>query len=217
MLIFMHRLYSFHRFDRAMAGLTGQAGIDMRTMGEAYEVGQRVDPVPANFEIGLRGIGPGTSHRQQSAVLLAAVASHAALHGRHARGRGTPRVLVAILAGNLIDPGVNAMAKGDGLLNVVARSPRPLRESDHGDPAGEHHQRQREQSAVQIQVHFRSGGTRTLPPLSCAARPGPRRAPETIACAAPRSHTGSTGLAAHFILKLSGLMQTRITKPQTAR
>src|ERR1700688_640698 len=38
----VHRLYSFHRLHRAMAGLTGEAGVDMRAMGKAYEVGQGV-------------------------------------------------------------------------------------------------------------------------------------------------------------------------------
>src|SRR5271163_4334598 len=109
----MHRLNPFHRLDRAMAGLASDAGVDMWPMGKAHEVGQRIDPVPANFEIGLRGIGPRTGHRQQPAVLLAAMASHAALHRGHTRARRAPRVLMAILAGDLVDPGVDAMAEGD--------------------------------------------------------------------------------------------------------
>src|SRR5437899_10172677 len=99
----MHRLYPFHRLDRSMTSLASEAGIDVRTMGKADEVGQRIDPVPANFEIGLGVIGPGTSHRHQSTAFLAAVASHTALHRRDARCRGTPRILMAILAGDLID------------------------------------------------------------------------------------------------------------------
>src|SRR5579864_5515137 len=165
----MHRLYPFHRLDRSMTSLASEAGIDMRTMGKAYEVGQRIDPVPADLEIGLGVIGPGTGHRQQSTAFLAAMASHTALHWRHARGRGAPRILVAILAGDFVDPGVDAMAEGDGLLDVEARGPRPLRESDHAHSGGEHRERERKQCAVQIQVHLKSG--KALPSLCTAGMP----------------------------------------------
>src|ERR1700676_1720781 len=60
----MHRLYSFHRFHRTMAALAGHPCGYMGAMGKAHEVGQRVDPVPADLEIRLFGIGPRTGHRQ---------------------------------------------------------------------------------------------------------------------------------------------------------
>src|SRR6185437_4646234 len=93
----MHRLYSFHRLHRPMTGLAGYARVDMRPMGKAYKLGQLIDPIPANFEIGLRGIGPGPGHRQQATGFLAAMASHAALHRRYSRGRRPPGILVAVL------------------------------------------------------------------------------------------------------------------------
>ena len=143
-------------------------------MGEAHEIGQRVDPVPANFEIGLRGIGPGTRHRHNPPIFWLPWHPTQRCTGGTPEVERTPRILVAILAGNLVDPGVNAMAEGDRLLNVVARSPRPLRESDHGHPAREHHQASVSNSAVQIQVHFRSGGTRTLRHSRAQPDTGPR-------------------------------------------
>src|SRR5262249_9451644 len=148
-------------------GLTGDAGVDVRAMGKAHEIGQRIDAVPTNFEVGLRVVGPWTSHRQQAARFLAAVASDAALHGRNTRGRRPPGIFMTILAGNLVDPGMDSMAERDRLLDIVTGSPRPLRKSDRADTGSEHYQRKRKQSAVQIQIHFKSGA-KTLPPVPLA-------------------------------------------------
>src|SRR5260370_42161242 len=49
---------SIHRFDRAVTVLTLDAGMDMRVVREADEVGHRVDAVPLDFERRVSGVGP---------------------------------------------------------------------------------------------------------------------------------------------------------------
>src|SRR5581483_1627005 len=188
----VHRLHSIHRLHQAVTGLAGQPGVDMRAMGETHEIGQGIDPVPANLKRRLGIVGPRPSYRQQAASLLAAVASHAALDGRRARGLRAPRVLMAVLAGDLVDAGVDAVAERDRLVDVVARRPRPLGKSDHAEPADEHQQRQREQGAVEIEVHFKSGSAfseaLTQPSAAAAAYVPARRVPTK-----QPSHAKSTG------------------------
>src|SRR5260370_20311190 len=52
---------SIHRFDRAVTVLTLDAGMDMRVVREADEVGHRVDAVPLDFErrVSVVGSPPG--------------------------------------------------------------------------------------------------------------------------------------------------------------
>src|SRR5579884_3630236 len=147
---FVHRLDPVHLLDRTMTLLAGDPGPDMRLMREAYEVGQRVHPVPADLKGRLRVVGPGPCHRLEPAGQRVALASHAALHRRHARGLRTARILVAVLARDLVDPGVDAMAERDGLLDVLARSPRPLREGKHRQTA----EKRRQGDGYQYPVHL---------------------------------------------------------------
>jgi hypothetical protein len=61
-------LDSIHRFDRAVTVLALDAGVDMRVMREADEVGHRVDAVPLDFERRFGLVGPRTGDRLDSAV-----------------------------------------------------------------------------------------------------------------------------------------------------
>src|SRR5258708_6675372 len=75
---FYSRDDSIHRFDRAVTVLALDAGMDMRVVREADEVGHRVDAVPLDFKRRLSVIGPWTRDRLDSAAGdSAAVASNA--------------------------------------------------------------------------------------------------------------------------------------------
>ena len=88
-------------------------------MREAHEVGKCVHAIPDDLEGRLARIFPGLSHRFERTLLL--VASDAA-RDRWDSGRLRPaRVLVTVLAGNLMVAGVNAMAEGNRLHDVLSR------------------------------------------------------------------------------------------------
>src|SRR5260370_36379066 len=59
---------SIHRFDRAVTVLALDAGVDMRVVREADEVGHRVNPVPMHLERRLSVVGPWTRDRLDSAA-----------------------------------------------------------------------------------------------------------------------------------------------------
>src|SRR5216684_8100898 len=122
----VNRDHSVHRLDRPMTGLAGDAGPDVRFMDETYEIRQRVDPVPANFEWRLGIVGPWPRHRLDPAEKRAPVAPDATLNRRHARGLGTPRIFMAVLARNLVDTRMHTMAEGDRLFDIHAGRPRTL-------------------------------------------------------------------------------------------
>src|SRR5437870_4838819 len=115
---FVHRHHPIHRLDRTVALLASNARPDMGFMHEFHEVGQGIDPIPANLERWLMVIGPRLRDRLDSAEQSAAVTADTARHRRHPGGGRPAGVLMAVLAGNLVDAGMDAMAEWNGLLDV---------------------------------------------------------------------------------------------------
>jgi len=123
---------AIHRLDRSVTALALDSGVDMRVMREADEVGERVHPVPLDFERRLRVVGPWTSDRLDSTFGdSVAVASNASRDRWNARLRRSRRVRMAVLTWDLVDPGVDAMTERDRLNDVCACRPWPLGERDH--------------------------------------------------------------------------------------
>jgi hypothetical protein len=123
---------SIHRLDWSVTVLALDSGVDMRVMREADEVGQRVHAVPVDFERRLRVVGPRTSDRLDSTFGdSVAVASDASRDRWHARLLGSRRVSMAVLAWDLVDPGVDSMAEWDWLMDVGARRPWPFGKHYH--------------------------------------------------------------------------------------
>jgi hypothetical protein len=141
--------YAIHRVDRAMTALTLDSGVDMRPMREADEVGQRVHPVPLDFERRLRVVSPGARDWLDSAAgNSVAVASHASRDRWNTRLRRPTRISMAVLTWDLVDPGVDSMTERDWLNDVCARRPRPLRERNHGASEDEQEQGKRKHYAI---------------------------------------------------------------------
>src|SRR5579863_1016639 len=145
---FMHRHHAIHRFDRTMTFLAGDARPDMRLVHELDEVRQRIDAVPANFEWRLMFIRPRLRDRLNPAQQAVAMASDAARNRRDAGGSRASGVLVAVLAGNLVNARVDAVTEGDRLLDIVARRPGALGKADHAGRSEKEQQRDRNQDAI---------------------------------------------------------------------
>jgi hypothetical protein len=147
---FFDRHHPIHVLNIAVALLTLDSGMDMRAMRKLYEIGQRIDPVPSNLERRLRMIVPRPCDRLDSAHDSAAMTSHAALDRRYAGVLGTARVLMAVLAGNLVDPGMNPMAERYRLDHVHPRQPRTLGKGDYGRACNQQDGRQGQEYPVHL-------------------------------------------------------------------
>jgi hypothetical protein len=148
---------SIHRLDWSVTVLALDSGVDMRVMREADEIGQRVHAIPVDFERRLRVVGPWTSDRLDSTFGdSVAVASDASRDRWHARLLGPRRVSMAVLAWDLVDPGVDSMTERDRLNDVRARRPWPLGENDHSPPEDEQEQGKRKHYAI----HAHDGSSR---------------------------------------------------------
>ena len=132
---FYDRHDSIHSLDRSVTVLTSDARMNVRAMRELHEVGQGINTLPADFEGRLAVIVPGTSDGLDAAHRPAPVASNAARDRRYTGVVGSPRVLVAVLTGNLVYPGVDPMTEWHRLDHVVSWQPRPLRKCDNADSA----------------------------------------------------------------------------------
>ncbi len=111
-----------HRLNRTMAALACYACVNMRKMGKANEIGQRVHTVPTNLERRALVVCPRSRNRCQSAFLRKrAMTTDTALHWWDARGRRAARVLVAVLARNVMETGMYTMTKRNRLNHVRAR------------------------------------------------------------------------------------------------
>jgi hypothetical protein len=139
---------AIHRFDRSVAFLARNTGPDMRFVHELDEVRQHIDPIPPNLERRLMVIGPCSGNRPNTAEQGAAMAPDTTLDRWHAGGLGPARILVAILARNFVNACMHTMAKGERLLDVGTRRPRPLRKGDRGNAGRKQEQRNRNQYAV---------------------------------------------------------------------
>jgi hypothetical protein len=133
--------YSVHRLHRPVASLTGQPRRNMRAMGEFHEIRQLVDAIPLNLERRLLMVSPWPRHRLDTAEGSAPVASHASLHRRDARVLGTARVLVAVLAWDLVHPRVDAVAERNRLYYIGSWQPRAFRKKDNGNAKRQEHTR----------------------------------------------------------------------------
>src|SRR5712692_8184224 len=145
---FMHRHHAIHRLDRTVAFLAGDACPDMWFVHEFYEIGQRVNAIPPNFEGRLMVIGPRLSDRLDSAEQATAMTTDAACYRRYSGGGRSASIFMAILAGNLVDAGVHSMAERDGLLDVRTRRPGTLRKRHRRRTAEKQEQGHRDQDAV---------------------------------------------------------------------
>src|SRR6202045_641622 len=81
----VHRHHAVHGFNRAVAFLALHTGPDMRFVNEAHEIGQRIHPIPADFERRLLVVRPRARHRLDTAEQRAAMTTDAALDRRHPR------------------------------------------------------------------------------------------------------------------------------------
>src|SRR5882757_3866337 len=81
----VHRHDAVHGLNRSVAFLTLHTSPDMGFVNEAHKIGQRIDPIPADFKGRLLGVGPRARHRLDTAEQRAAVTSDTALDWRHAR------------------------------------------------------------------------------------------------------------------------------------
>jgi hypothetical protein len=172
---FDDRHYAIHRLYRAVTVLAFDAGVDVRPMREADEVGHRVDAVPLDFERRLRVIGPRTRHRLDTASRsVVTVASDASRDCGNPRLRRPARVRMTVLTWDLVDPGVDSVTERDRLNDVRARRPWPLRERNHR--ASKHEQEQGKRKHYAIHAHDRS--PRLQPPKTVHRT---KRRPERIA------------------------------------
>src|SRR6516164_7360989 len=115
---FYDRHDSIHGLDRSMTVLTTDARVNVRAVRELHEVGQCINTVPADFERRLAVIVPGPRDGLDAADSPAPVASDAACDRRYPRVVGSPRILVTVLTGNLVYPGVDPMTEWNRLDHV---------------------------------------------------------------------------------------------------
>jgi len=142
---FVDRYDPVHSFDRSMAFLASNTSPYMRLVYELHEIRQRVDPIPANLERRLMGIGPSLGSWFNPAEQRTAMASDTSLYRRGARGRRLPRILMAVLARNFVDAGMHTMAEGDRLFDIGTRRPWPLGKRDCSNSARKQEQCERDQ------------------------------------------------------------------------
>src|SRR5258708_6178105 len=170
---------SIHRFDRAVTFLTLDAGMDMRVVREADEVGHRVDAVPLDFERRLSVVGPRPGDGLDSAAGdSAAVASDASRDRWNTGLRRSARSSMAVLTWDLVDPRVNSMTERNGLNDIRTRRPWPLGESDH--TASEDEEQQSERKHCAIHAHDRSSRLRPQKQVHRTARRPARIAEQMI-------------------------------------
>jgi hypothetical protein len=130
---FVHRHDAIHRLNVTVTFLALHAGGDMRLMREAHEVRQRVNAIPLDLEWRLGVIGPWSGDRLDATHDRRAVASDASRYRWNTGALRTSRILVAVLTGNLIDAGVDAMTERDRLFDIGARSPWALGKSERAE------------------------------------------------------------------------------------
>src|SRR5271170_6010207 len=107
---FMHRHHAIHRLHRAMTALAFYSRMYMRPMREAHEVGQRVHAIPLDLERSRRVVRPRPRHWLDAAASYSvAVASHAPRNCWNSGIGRSARVGMAVLAGDLVHPGMDAM------------------------------------------------------------------------------------------------------------
>jgi hypothetical protein len=143
--------YPVHHFDLSMTTLAFDTRVDVRLMRESHEIGKRVDPVPSNLEGRLPVIGPRSGYRlDTTACNSVAVTSDASGNGRDTRLGRSRGDRMAVLTGNLVQAGVDAMAEWDGLDDVSSRRPWAFRKQDYRSAPDDQHEDKREHYAVRV-------------------------------------------------------------------
>jgi len=145
---FVHRFNPIHSLNRAVTCLARHSSPDMRFVHEAHEIGKCIDAIPANLENWLGVVGPRPRYRLNPAEECAAMTADAALNWRNSGIGRPPRVLVAVLAGDFINAGMDAMAERNRLLDAFTGRPRPFRKRNHDNSTHEKEQRNGNQYAV---------------------------------------------------------------------
>jgi hypothetical protein len=168
---FHHGNHTIHRLDRSMAVLTLDSLENMRSMGEPDEIRQGIDPIPTNLERWLAVVSPRARHRLDTRTGcprdFVAMASDASRNRRDA-GLGRARSqIVTVLAGNLVDAGMNPMTERYRLFNVGPGSPWALGEGERAEAANQQEQGKREHDSVHdqampIRLTSRPRGRQTL-------------------------------------------------------
>src|SRR5208337_4628139 len=132
-----------------VTALAFDSRVNMRSMREAHEVGQRVHAIPLNFERRRRVVRPRPRHRLDSTARdPVAVTSDAPRNRRNPRLRRPARIRMAVLAWNLVHPGVYAMTERYRLDYVRPWRPRPLRHCYRGPTKDEHRDGKQQHYAV---------------------------------------------------------------------
>ncbi len=163
------RFDAIHRLHRPMTGLAGDTGCNVRPMGKAHEIRKGVHPVPSNLERRLRVIHPRARHRLESTDQGCAVTSYATRDRGNSRGLRAPRILMAVLARDLVYSGMNPMTERNRLGYVGSRRPRPLRQPKREEPCNHQHCCKGQNCAVHVSVS--TGKPSALPrACDCGAR-----------------------------------------------
>ena len=146
---FMHRHDTIHRLHRPVTSLAFYPRVYMRPMREAHEVGQRVHAIPLDLERSRRVVRPRPSHRLDAAAgYSVAVASHAPRDRWNSGFGRSARIGMAVLAGDLVHAGMDAMAEWDRLDDIRTRRPGPLRQRDRSSAEDEHRDSKQQQYPV---------------------------------------------------------------------
>ncbi len=146
---FMHRHHPIHRLHRPVTASAFYPRMYMRPMREAHEVGQRVHAIPLDLERGRRVVRPGPRHRLDAAAGYSVTVASDATRDRWNSGLGrSARIGMAELAGNLVHPGMDAMAERYRLDDIGTRRPGPLRQRDSGTAEDEHRDSKQQQYPV---------------------------------------------------------------------
>jgi hypothetical protein len=146
---FMHRHHPIHRLHRPVTALAFYPRMYMRPMREAHEVGQRVHAIPLDLERGRRVVRPRPRHwLDASASYSVAVASHAPRDRWNSWFRRSARIGMAVLAGDLVHTGMDAMAEWYRLDDIRTRRPGSLRQRDRSSAKDEHRDSKQQQYPV---------------------------------------------------------------------
>ena len=108
-----------HGLHLAVAGLAGDAGVDVRPVVEIDVVGQGVDPLPCEGLVGLERSGYLLDFRLIRAS--DAVSIHAGFQRGHARVPGSLGPRVAVETGDVIVACVQLVGERNGLFGRITR------------------------------------------------------------------------------------------------
>lgn len=109
-----------------MTRLAGDAFVNMDPMAESHERRQNIYALPADLEGRFGFARPWTRHRFYRLPVERPMTALASLNRRNAGGIRKARVSMTIATGDIMYPGMHAMAERYRLPNGSLRQPRPL-------------------------------------------------------------------------------------------